>query len=137
METIYSLVFDWFGLFCHQLPDRSLHIGGIQLPLCVRCTTISLGGLTSIAYLFTRRPPVSRVRLSLLAIPMITELALSYIGSFETTNTIRALTGFGFGFSALLAALQWLAGLNAGESVPVQRITAGLNASPEASSEMG
>ncbi len=28
---------------CHQLPNRSLHIRGRQMPLCARCTGIVIG----------------------------------------------------------------------------------------------
>jgi uncharacterized membrane protein len=30
---------------CHQIPERSFHIAGHQLPLCARCTGIYLGAL--------------------------------------------------------------------------------------------
>jgi uncharacterized membrane protein len=39
---------------CHQIPERSFHMGGHRLPLCARCTGTYLGaavGLTAIALL--------------------------------------------------------------------------------------
>ena len=35
-QTIYTLC----GHICHQKPDRSLYIAGVQFPLCARCTGI-------------------------------------------------------------------------------------------------
>ena len=32
------------GVVCHQLPDRSFHPGGVQMPVCARCTGLYLGG---------------------------------------------------------------------------------------------
>jgi uncharacterized membrane protein len=50
---------------CHQIPERSFHINGQQLPLCARCTGIYMGALTgfSLMWLWGRRraahlPPV-------------------------------------------------------------------------------
>jgi hypothetical protein len=32
------------SLVCHQLPERSYHLSGAQLPVCARCVGIYLGG---------------------------------------------------------------------------------------------
>ncbi len=32
------------GVICHQLPDRSFHPGGVQMPVCARCFGLYLGG---------------------------------------------------------------------------------------------
>jgi uncharacterized membrane protein len=34
---------------CHQIPARTIHIGGVALPLCARCTGIYLGALVGLA----------------------------------------------------------------------------------------
>lgn len=34
---------------CHQIPERSFHIAGHQLPLCARCTGTYMGALTGFA----------------------------------------------------------------------------------------
>ena len=31
------------GFVCHQRPDRSFHPGGVQMPVCARCTGLYLG----------------------------------------------------------------------------------------------
>lgn len=37
---------------CHQLPERSFHLGGAQLPLCARCSGTFLGALLGLATLW-------------------------------------------------------------------------------------
>jgi len=51
---------------CHRIPERSYILGGVQLPLCARCSGTYLGALTAFAVMFLlgrRRaaniPPIS------------------------------------------------------------------------------
>lgn len=39
---------------CHQLPERSFHLGGEQLPLCARCSGTFLGALAGFVLLTLR-----------------------------------------------------------------------------------
>ncbi len=50
------------GGVCHQLPERSLHLGGTGLPLCARCTGTYLGALCAMVAIALLR----RTRASLL-----------------------------------------------------------------------
>ena len=36
------------GVVCHQRPDRSFHPGGVQMPVCARCTGLYLGGAAGV-----------------------------------------------------------------------------------------
>ena len=49
----------YIGLFlsgvCHQLPEHSLQVAGVQLPLCARCSGTYLGALTALLYFVWRR----------------------------------------------------------------------------------
>ena len=113
MKTLYGIAFDGLGLFCHQLPERSLFLLGVQFPLCIRCTALTLGAVLAVVYLVARRPlPRPRVLLALCG-PMAVEITLVVAGVFETTNTMRALTGLGFGFALLMGTLLLLAGWDA------------------------
>lgn len=47
---------------CHQLPERSLYVAGIALPLCARCTGTYLGSVLGLALVALR----GRARASLL-----------------------------------------------------------------------
>jgi uncharacterized membrane protein len=48
----------YIGLFlsgvCHQLPEHSIHLAGIQLPLCARCTGTYAGAFLGLANLWLR-----------------------------------------------------------------------------------
>ena len=38
-----TLYYKLFSLICHQLPERSYHVWGYQMPVCVRCFGIYSG----------------------------------------------------------------------------------------------
>jgi len=105
----YGALFQLMGVFCHQIPERSWFIYGAQLPLCVRCTAITVGALLAAAYILTRRP-VPRVEICLFGVaPLALDVVLQVLGTYEGSNTLRAMTGLGFGFFFLIGALSWLA----------------------------
>ena len=93
------------SLTCHQLPSRTLYVGGLPLPVCARDTGIYLGIFVSTAFilLFGRhrsdKPPglPATIVMCMLMLPMIVDGAGSYLGAYETNNTTRLLTGALFG----------------------------------------
>ena len=40
---VSRIVYDFGNVMCHQRPDRSWFVNGNQLPLCIRCMSISFG----------------------------------------------------------------------------------------------
>ena len=77
----YAALFQLMGVFCHQIPERSWFIYGAQLPLCVRCTAITVGVLLAAAYILTRRP-IPRVEVCLLgAAPLGLDICTAGFGS--------------------------------------------------------
>jgi len=104
-----------YGL-CHQLPERSFAVGGVQLPVCARDTGIYLGfsiGFLVILLLDRRRrssepPPVWVLVLAGLMVgAMAIDGLTSYAGLRETTNDLRLATGLaaGFGLSAIVTPM--------------------------------
>jgi len=83
------------SLVCHQLPERSFHIGAAQLPVCARCLGIYAGFLACLLIKFR----VSSSRLALLAGagPTALTLALEWLGMWEPSNLARALAGVPLG----------------------------------------
>ena len=61
------------ALICHQIPDRSFHLAGVQVPVCARCLGLyagaAAGAVAAFAWAWRRerkgaalRAPLSRVR---------------------------------------------------------------------------
>ncbi len=103
----------WLGFgLCHQLPERSLFGGGVQVPVCARDEGIYVGFLVAFALIWLlhrpRRPRelpsvAGFVVCALFFATMVVDGVTSYAGLRETTNIIRLVTGTLAGYS--LAAL--------------------------------
>lgn len=108
------------SLICHQLPQRSFHLAGAQLPVCARCTGLYLGAAIGVASLrlwtwIVQRPPAYQridggqaARLLLVAsLPTCLTLATAAIGWWDPSNAIRFTTALPLGAvaGAVLAAV--------------------------------
>jgi uncharacterized membrane protein len=120
LTEIYELIYTLGGFVCHQAPERSFHIAGAQLPLCVRCTMLLLGAVGAGVTIGARRSLPSMKLSFFLALPMAAEIVLSVSGLIQVGNAVRAVTGFLFGFFFLIGALQLLANLGPGVSPRIQ-----------------
>ncbi|MGH9462929.1 MAG: DUF2085 domain-containing protein [Vicinamibacteria bacterium] len=107
---LYALLFEFLGVFCHQMPERSWIVFGAQAPLCIRCSAILLGSLAAAFYVFSRYPLPSPRLAALLASPLLADVAAQVVGLHDGSNGLRFATGASFGFSFLIGSLQWLAG---------------------------
>lgn len=93
------------SLICHQLPSRSLFVNGMQLPVCARDTGIYLGIFVSTVFIIfsgrrrSDKPPGihAAIALCIFMLPMMIDGVCSYLGIYETNNTVRLLTGAFFG----------------------------------------
>lgn len=84
----------WAGSWwCHQLPVRSPHLWGVQLPLCWRCTGILTGVLALLVWmLWKRRVPPLRLSVALaLLLPL--DVLHAIITGGQGDNARRLLTG--------------------------------------------
>ena len=100
------------SFLCHQLPERSFHLWGVQLPVCARCLGIYVGGATSAVVAVVaaardrwRTEPGrdARVALAAAALPTIATLAYEWISGDTPANGIRAMAGVPLG-----AIVAWL-----------------------------
>lgn len=95
-----------FHLLCHQLPERSLAVGGTPFALCHRCFGILIGlvgGVLLLPTLGARLHQWARQARRLLlvaAIPLVIDWSLGALGLWANTPVSRVLTGFLFGFAA-------------------------------------
>jgi uncharacterized membrane protein len=88
---------------CHQLPDRSFHIGTAQLPVCARCMGIyggvALAAVSGVARSGGFRPAhlSARALLALGATPTVVTVFAEWLGMWHPSNVVRALAGLTLG----------------------------------------
>ena len=104
---------------CHRIDERSYHLGGRALPLCVRCTGMYLGAMLGLAYqalLGRRRGQMpSRWVWGVLGV-LVLAFGLDGVNSYahlipgllpfevyEPQNWLRLLTGTGMGLAIAVA----------------------------------
>ncbi len=106
MSTLYRALMYMGSWWCHQLPARSPHLFGAQLPLCWRCTGILLGALALLCWLaVTRRlPPLLLCALLALTLPL--DVLYNVVTGGDGDNARRLVTGLLWGFCATTAALR-------------------------------
>jgi uncharacterized membrane protein len=97
------------SLICHQLPERSFHLQGIQLPVCARCFGLYVGGALGSAagaVAFGRltihrwRWPLSQVNwmgTAVAAIPTLVTFTLEWGLGWQVSNVVRALAAVPLG----------------------------------------
>lgn len=118
------------GVACHQIAERSFHLGSAQLAVCARCTGIYAGAAVSFAWQAVRagyqlrravpasegdRVTASRLWLACGALPTVLTVVLEQAGLAHTSNVQRAIAGFPLGLvvafvagrAATLHYVQW------------------------------
>jgi uncharacterized membrane protein len=92
------------SLVCHQRPERSFHLAGVQMPVCARCFGLYAAGVAGLVLAWTRRKPLStratRTTLALAALPILLTVGLEWAGTIQTTNVERMLTSLPLGVTA-------------------------------------
>jgi uncharacterized membrane protein len=115
------------SLICHQRPERSFHLGVAQLPVCARCIGLyggaAIGSLwamlsRSSRSIFSHRAVVSRLVVALAAIPTAITLVAEWVGIWQPSNIVRALSGVPFGAAVALVVIGALTTLHYGECAP-------------------
>jgi uncharacterized membrane protein len=129
LGEIYDAVFHVLGLFCHQLPERSLVISGVQFPLCIRCTAMLLGAGAALVYLVTRMPLPSAGLSFIMILPTVIEMSATGMGWTESTNWIRGVNGSLTAFFFLIGSMVWLAGRPRNATRPPRRSPPGMGSS--------
>ena len=104
MTYITALLYIAGSFVCHQLPDRSFHVSGIQLPVCARCTGLYLGAAAGMLALLVTPAltfSFSRARVMLLAtaVPTVITLATAWLGLWDPGNVVRATLALPLGFA--------------------------------------
>jgi uncharacterized membrane protein len=97
-SSISSPIYGFFGLICHQMPERSFFIFGNQMAVCSRCFGVYTGlaaGLT--AYPLWRAidniEPLPRFWLFAAMLPIGIDWSLGVLGIWANTFASRYITG--------------------------------------------
>ena len=102
-------IYQFGSLICHQRPERSFHLAGMQMPVCARCFGLYAAGAAGllIAWAVRRSWTLERTRLALAvaAVPIALSVALESIGAISTSNGFRMATGLPLGFVAGLVVI--------------------------------
>jgi uncharacterized membrane protein len=98
------------ALMCHQLPDRSFHLEGIQLPVCARCFGIyggaalgSAAGAITLGRRWLARRPLLFTRslkwmvTGVAAVPTLATFALEWGFGWPISNGVRATSAIALG----------------------------------------
>jgi len=126
IEDVFVHIFNYVGhLVCHQLPERTLFIGGRYLPVCARDTGAYLGFYVGYLLLPMRRkeacgPPNLWITLLMVA-PMIIDVATQWIGFRTSTNELRLVTGLLFGVALAPLLVYSLSQIPTSRRLPILR----------------
>ena len=96
--AISAPLYNFFGYICHQISDRSFHIGGEQFAVCSRCFGVYFGLVFGFAIYplwrnITEIEPLPRFWLFLSLIPIGIDWSLTVFGIWENTHFSRFITG--------------------------------------------
>jgi hypothetical protein len=110
------------SFICHQLPERSFHFQGAQLPVCARCLGLYCGGAfgsvigTSafVRHRISRGQPLPgqsrRWRWTVAAaIPTLATIVLEWGFGWPISNTVRAVAAVPFGVAVAFVVVSALA----------------------------
>ncbi|MCL2024780.1 MAG: DUF2085 domain-containing protein [Coriobacteriia bacterium] len=99
MERLSLIV----GTFlCHQLPERSFAFGGVQFPVCARCTGMYTGLILALIILFVLYrgaqrcgwPSLPYLTFAVIAvIAIVLDWTTTFLGLRSGSNELRLLTG--------------------------------------------
>lgn len=113
-----AMIYAIGSVVCHQLPNRSFHLWGRQLPVCARCLGIYAGAAVMAMASFIRLKPWRLQRapvwfVALAGLPTIATLVFEWTTGIMPSNSIRAAAGFVLG--GTVAVLIVFPGLQGGE----------------------
>lgn len=106
--TLPTVVYEACSLICHQRPERSFHLLGIQLPVCARCFGLYASGavgavaasLAAARVSLTEPTADPRAWLLVAAVPTAVTLGCEWSGLWYPTGASRAVAAIPLGLTA-------------------------------------
>jgi uncharacterized membrane protein len=93
MSSLYHALMWACSFWCHQIPERSPQLFGVQFPLCWRCSGIAAGTVALAIYIFnSKRMPGAWLSLVLAALLPL-DVFTVWTGIWGGDNRIRFITG--------------------------------------------
>ena len=104
LTAFASPIYHFFSFVCHQLGERSLHLGGEPFAVCSRCFGVYFGLIAGFAIYplwrnITDIDPLPRFWLFLSLIPITIDWSLTMFGVWENTHLSRFITGLILGIA--------------------------------------
>lgn len=127
-----ALTYTVGSFICHQLPERSFHLGGFQIPVCARCLGIYAGfavaAWTCVAALprpsIVHRNLTTRAARSVFvvsALPTAISLGLEWTGIWGGSNIVRSIAGSALGIGVAFVVMSVVATLHYSGCEPRRR----------------
>ena len=96
------------SLICHQVPERSFHLGAFQLPVCARCLGIyagaAAGALLAVTAARGWRHDARRLLIAA-AVPSALTFLAEWFGVWHPSNIARAVAGVPLGVAVALVVV--------------------------------
>jgi uncharacterized membrane protein len=122
--SVATVIYAVCSVICHQIPERSFHLAGFQIPVCARCLgiyagaafgacAVVLGGLVS----GSRRwqllsAHMARTLFIVSALPTLRTIALEWSGMWAGSNVVRSSAGIALGVGGALVVMSAVATLH-------------------------
>jgi len=132
---VAALIYAVGSFICHQLPERSFHLGEFQLPVCARCLGIYAGlAIGTMSHLvrgsgpvYGSTQPLESIRhrgltpmtlVGVAALPTVVTVGLEWLGVWHVSNVSRAVAGSTLGIGVALVVMSAVATLHYSSCVP-------------------
>ncbi|MDI1478525.1 DUF2085 domain-containing protein [Polyangium sp. y55x31] len=96
-----------FSAICHRLPERTLRLAGVVMPLCSRCAGIfaGLAAAALVGWPADARPRARRGWLLSAGLCMVVDVIARAAGPYPGGHATRLATGFAFGYALAVGLL--------------------------------
>lgn len=122
--SLAALMYACGSFVCHQLPERSFHLAGFQMPVCARCVGIYAGAALAAAAHVAASYSDASIRWRILsprsaravfvagAVPTLVTVLLEWAGLWQGSNMVRATAGPVLGVGGGLVVMSAVATLH-------------------------
>lgn len=98
---------------CHRIPERTFNIRGHYFPVCARCTGFYIGAFSyfiCVYFVYVEYTVYLILLAFIMIIPSFFDGFTQFIGSRESNNKLRLLTGLlgGVGLAILIKTIKWM-----------------------------